>query len=68
MNQFEYFDKMVIFEDSEEGMQSKLDTWINDIGKEGWELVSSAPLIAPNKDGIAYGTIGLHLIFKRQTA
>jgi uncharacterized protein DUF4177 len=68
MNQFEYFDKMVIFEDSEEGMQSKLDTWINDVGKEGWELVSSAPLIAPNKDGIAYGTIGLHLIFKRQIA
>ena len=68
MNQFEYFDKMVIFEDSEEGMQSKLDTWINDVGKDGWELVSSAPLIAPNKDGIAYGTIGLHLIFKRQIA
>ena len=68
MNRFEYFDKMVIFEDSEEGMQSRLDTWINDSGKEGWELVSSAPLIAPNKDGIAYGTIGLHLIFKRQIA
>ena len=68
MNRFEYFDKMVIFEDSEEGMQSKLDTWINDVGKEGWELVSSAPLIAPNKDGVAYGTIGLHLIFKRTVA
>lgn len=68
MNQFEYFDKMVIFEDGEEGMQSKLDTWINDVGKDGWELVSSAPLIAPNKDGIAYGTIGLHLIFKRTMA
>lgn len=68
MNRFEYFDKMVIFEDGEEGMQSKLDTWINDVGKEGWELVSSAPLIAPNKDGIAYGTIGLHLIFKRTVA
>ena len=68
MNQFEYFDKMVIFEDGEEGMQSKLDTWINDVGKDGWELVSSAPLIAPNKDGIAYGTIGLHLIFKRTVA
>lgn len=68
MNRFEYFDKMVIFEDSEEGMQSKLDGWINDVGKDGWELVSSAPLIAPNKDGVAYGTIGLHLIFKRQIA
>jgi Domain of unknown function (DUF4177) len=68
MNQFEYFDKMVIFSDTEDGMQSGLEAWINDSGKEGWELVSSAPLIAPNKDGIAYGTIGLHLIFKRQIA
>jgi len=68
MNQFEYFDKMVIFSDTEDGMQSGLDAWINDSGKKGWELVSSAPLIAPNKDSIAYGTLGLHLIFKRQIA
>ena len=66
MNRFEYMDRMVIFKDSEEGMQSGLDEWINGAGQEGWDLVSSAPLIAPNKDGIAYGTIGLHLIFKRQ--
>ena len=44
---------------------SGLDTWINEAGGDGWELVSSTPLIAPNKDGVAYGTIGVHLIFKR---
>jgi hypothetical protein len=65
MMQWEYFDRMVIFEDAEGGMVSGLDTWINGVGAEGWELASSVPLIAPNKDGIAYGTIGLHLIFKR---
>ena len=63
--QWEYFDRMVIFNDAEGGMVSGLDAWINGAGAEGWELVSSAPLIAPNKDGVAYGTIGLHLIFKR---
>lgn len=63
--QWEYLDRMVIFEDAEGGMLSGLDAWINGVGAEGWELASSAPLIAPNKDGVAYGTIGLHLIFKR---
>lgn len=63
--QWEYFDRMVIFNDGEGGLESGLDAWINGVGSEGWELVSSAPLIAPNKEGIAYGTIGLHLIFKR---
>ena len=66
--QWEYLDRMVIFEDAEGGMLSGLDAWINGVGAEGWELVSSAPLIAPNKDGVAYGTIGLHLIFKRPVA
>ena len=66
--QWEYFDRMVIFSDGEGGMVSGLDTWINGAGSEGWELVSAAPLIAPNKDGVAYGTIGLHLIFKRPAA
>ncbi len=65
---WEYFDKMVIFSDSAEGMVSGLDAWINGAGSEGWELASSIPLIAPNKDGVAYGTIGVHLIFKRQVA
>jgi hypothetical protein len=65
---WEYFDKMVIFSDSQDGMVSGLDGWINGAGAEGWELTSSIPLIAPNKDGIAYGTIGVHLIFKRPLA
>ncbi len=65
VKQWEYFDRMVVFKDSDQGMESGLEGWINDAGKEGWELVSSAPLIAPNKDGLAYGTIGIHLIFKR---
>lgn len=65
---WEYFDKMVIFSDSQDGMVSGLDGWINGAGAEGWELTSSIPLIAPNKDGVAYGTIGVHLIFKRQVA
>jgi hypothetical protein len=64
--QWEYFDRMVIFSDEEGGLVSGLDAWINGVGAEGWELASSVPLIAPNKDGIAYGTIGLHLIFKRR--
>jgi len=63
--QWEYFDRMVVFDDSEQGMVSGLEQWINDAGNDCWELVSSAPLIAPNKDGLAYGTIGIHLIFKR---
>jgi len=62
---WEYLDRMVIFQDAEGGMVSGLDAWINGVGDEGWELASSVPLIAPNKDGIAYGTIGVHLIFKR---
>ena len=66
--QWEYFDRMVVFNDTDNGMVSGLEEWINDAGKDGWELVSSAPLIAPNKDGLAYGTIGVHLIFKRAAA
>lgn len=63
--QWEYFDRMVVFKDSEQGMVSGLETWINGAGAEGWELVSTVPLIAPNKDGVAYGTIGIHMVFKR---
>lgn len=62
---WEYFDRMVVFTETAEGMVSGLDDWINGAGGDGWELVSSTPLIAPNKDGLAYGTIGVHLIFKR---
>ncbi len=62
---WEYFDRMVLFTETEQGMISGLEEWINKAGDERWELVGTSPLIAPNKDGIAYGTIGLHLIFKR---
>ncbi len=62
---WEYFDRMVVFTETAAGMVSGLDDWINGAGGDGWELVSSTPLIAPNKDGLAYGTIGVHLIFKR---
>ena len=65
---WEYYDRMIVFEDSEQGMVSGLDSWINGAGAEGWELVSAVPLIAPNKDGVAYGTIGTHLVFKRPMA
>jgi hypothetical protein len=62
---WEYFDRMVVFTETPEGLVSGLESWINGAGEEGWELVGSTPLIAPNKDGVAYGTIGVHLIFKR---
>ncbi|MGZ4835503.1 MAG: hypothetical protein ACXVZZ_07690 [Terriglobales bacterium] len=62
---WEYLDRMVLFNDSTEGLSSGMDGWINEIGAKGWELVGSTPLIAPNKDGVAYGTIGVHLVFKR---
>jgi len=65
---WEYFDRMIVFQDSEQGMVSGLETWINGAGADGWELVSAVPLIAPNKDGVAYGTIGTHLVFKRPIA
>ncbi|HVP51264.1 MAG TPA: hypothetical protein VMT05_04090 [Terriglobales bacterium] len=65
---WEYFDRMIVFQDSEQGMVSGLETWINGAGADGWELVSAVPLIAPNKDGVAYGTIGTHLVFKRPVA
>ncbi len=63
--QWEYFDRMVLFTETPEGLVSGLEAWINGAGGDGWELASSTPLIAPNKDGVAYGTIGVHLIFKR---
>lgn len=63
--QWEYYDRMALFSETEQGMISGLEEWINGAGSDGWELVSTVPLIAPNKDGIAYGTIGVHLIFKR---
>ena len=61
----EYMEKMVMFRESPEGLAADLD-WLHEAGREGWELVSAIPLIAPNRDGIAYGTVGSHMILKRQ--
>ncbi len=61
---WEYHDRMVMFTETPEGLTSGLD-WLNDAGRDGWELVGAIPLIAPNRDGVAYGTVGAHLIFKR---
>lgn len=61
---WEYHERMVMFTETPDGLTSGLD-WLNDAGQEGWELVSAIPLIAPNRDGVAYGTVGVHLIFKR---
>ncbi len=62
---WEYFDRMVVFNETEQGIVSGLEEWINSAGADGWELVCGSPLIAPNRDGVAYGTIGIHLVFKR---
>jgi len=53
-----------MFKESSEGLISGLE-WLNEVGQEGWEMVSAVPLIAPNKDGYAYGTVGALMIFKR---
>ncbi len=67
MTRWEYQDRTVIFKESKEGLLSDL-SWLNEVGAEGWELASSVPLIAPNRDGVAYGTVGALLIFKRPIA
>lgn len=61
---WQYQDRMVMFKESSEGLISGLE-WLNEVGQEGWEMVSALPLIAPNKDGYAYGTVGALMIFKR---
>ena len=61
---FEYMDRMVMFQDTPEGLTSDMG-WLKEAGESGWELVSSVPLIAPNRDGIAYGTVGCQMILKR---
>lgn len=64
---WEYQDRMVMFTETPDGLASGLE-WLTATGRKGWELVAAIPLIAPNKDGIAYGTVGVHLIFKRPGA
>ncbi len=64
--QWEYFDRMVLFKGTDEGLISDLGEWINDAGGDGWELVGTTPLVAPFREGGASATIGVHLIFKRE--
>jgi hypothetical protein len=64
---WEYRDEMVMFKESQDGLVSNMEflsTW----GADGWELAGSVPLIAPNREGVAYGTVGTLLIFKRPLA
>ena len=61
----EYMEKIVMFKETPEGLAADMD-WLTEAGREGWELVSAIPLIAPNRDGIAYGTVGSQMILKRQ--
>ena len=64
---WEYQDRMVMFKETPDGLESGVD-WLNKVAQEGWEMVSAVPLIAPNKDGVAYGTVGALMIFKRPQA
>jgi hypothetical protein len=61
---WQYKGEMILFEETEEGLLPRLD-WLEEAGGQGWELVSTLPLIAPNRDGVAYGTVGLFAILKR---
>ena len=61
---WEYRDEMVMFRETPDGLASNMES-LNTWGAEGWELADSVPLIAPNRDGVAYGTVGALLIFKR---
>lgn len=62
---FEYMEKIVMFKETPEGLTADME-WLHRAGEEGWELSATVPLIAPNRDGIAYGTVGSHMILKRQ--
>ena len=64
---WEYRDEMVMFKETKDGLTSNLES-LAARGAEGWELASSVPLIAPNREGVAYGTVGVLLIFKRPVA
>jgi hypothetical protein len=61
---WEYRSTMVLFEETDEGLTHPIE-WLEDAGKEEWELVSVVPLVAPNRDGVAYGTVGIMAILKR---
>jgi hypothetical protein len=61
---YEYLEKIVMFKETPEGLVADM-AWLHEAGEEGWELAGTIPLIAPNRDGIAYGTVGSHMILKR---
>ena len=61
---FEYMEKLVMFKETPEGLVADM-AWLHDAGEDGWEVVAAIPMIAPNRDGIAYGTVGSHMILKR---
>jgi len=61
---WEYKGEMLLFEETEEGLLPRLD-WLEEAGSQGWELASTLPLIAPNREGVAYGTVGFFAILKR---
>lgn len=65
MTRWEYQDRMVMFKETTEGLLSNLD-WLPEAGAEGWDVAAAIPLIAPNRDGVAYGTVGALLILRRQ--
>lgn len=62
---WEYKDRMMMFDETSEGLASDI-SWLNEEGEEGWEVIGTVPLIAPNRDGIAYGTVGAMILMKRQ--
>jgi len=64
MTRWEYQERMVMFKDTQEGLISDLG-WLQEAGADGWELAATVPLIAPNRDGVAYGTVGSLMILKR---
>ncbi len=64
---WEYREEMVMFKETKDGLVSNLD-FLNNWGAEGWELATGVPLIAPNREGVAYGTVGALLVFKRPLA
>jgi len=61
---WEYRDHMAMFKETKDGLVGNLE-FMQAWGADGWELTASVPLVAPNRDGVAYGTVGALLIFKR---
>jgi len=56
-----------VFKETQDGLVGNLEL-LGARGADGWELASSAPLIAPNRDGVACGAVRVLLIFKRPVA